>query len=108
MEKAKTVKDNRLLAIMATVLLALLMISQLSLASSYSNSSFLYDGSYKDSLDDNDQDSNAVTEFNPDFIHASYDYEQNIVSSWSYSDLSIAYIEKQIQSYSIRAPPLFS
>ncbi|GJM05985.1 MAG: hypothetical protein DHS20C09_19810 [marine bacterium B5-7] len=108
MEKTKTVKDNRLVTILATVLLALMLISQLSQASDYSKAPFLIDSNYSDSLGADDLKANNVNKYTPDLLCASSEHKQNIVYSFSGHGQVVAYIKKQIHYYSIRSPPLFS
>ncbi len=110
METAETVKGNHSSAIMASLLLALLLISQLSLASESSNYRNLLDSDNYGSLEKNvdyDLDSN-VNDYSPDLIINSFDEKQSTVIISSTNDVVPVFIKSPFYSYSIRSPPCFS
>ena len=102
-EKAEKVKDNKLLAVMTTVLVALLLISQLSLASGNINSRYILDTNFN-ALEIDESETNDVDVYTPDFLHAIQDQELYIVLQRSDYDLSLVYVEHYIHSGSIRSP----
>jgi len=92
---------------MMTVLVTLLLISQLSLASGSVNPKFILDTSY-DALEIDEPENNDVDIYTPDFLHAIQDQELYIVLQRPNYDLSIVYFEHYIHSGSIRSPPFVS
>ena len=108
MERTEVVKDKRQLALMITTLVALLLISQLSLASGRSETRFLLDNNYYSSLEAFDLESNNPNHFTPDFINVNSEQKQNNVFAWLIYRLIPISIENQSRSGSIRSPPLFA
>lgn len=105
MKKTDVIKDNRSLAVTTTVLVAILLISQLSLASS--NIRFVPDSNY-DSLKVSDaENDNDFISSTPDFETFSTKHENTLVPQYASTDLPPIYIENQSTSYSIRSPPFF-
>lgn len=102
-EKAK---DNRFAAVMTTALFAMLMISQLALASEKTKTSYILDNNYgsleSNTLQGND---NNIDIFTPDFLHAVTVLEQQIPSFWADYDSSVEYVENHSIPYLIRGPP---
>lgn len=100
------VKDERQLAVMITTLVALLLISQLSLASERSNSRFFIDSNFFASLETVDLESNNTHHFTPEFLYINSEQKQYTISSWSNYGLTLIYIENHSRTGSIRSPPL--
>lgn len=110
LEKVKTVKDNRLLAIMATVLLALMLISQLSLASDTSNNRILFDSDNYGSLEndvDNEPEKN-INGYTPGLILNLVNVKQSLISLSANQNQTLAYINNLYYSFPIRSPPYLS
>ncbi len=106
MEKTETAIEHRQLAIMTTTLVALLLVSQLSLASGRSDARFLLDSNYYDSLETVDLESNNNKHFTPDFIQYNSEQKQNNIFACSSHGLTPIYVENHTHSASIRSPPL--
>lgn len=105
MKKTETVKDERTLAVMTTTLVALLLISQLSLASERSDSRFFLDSDYYSVLESDEPESNNTKVITPDFLHVNSVQKQNNISSWSEYGLTLVYVKNHTNSCSIRSPP---
>jgi hypothetical protein len=106
-EKTETILDKKQIAMMTTTFIALLLISQLSLASAYSDKQFLFDSNYYDSLETGDLESNNTDKFTPDLIQGYSDDEQEVIHSQSVYFLTISYANNTKHSGSIRSPPHF-
>lgn len=108
MGKTKTVKDNRLITMLTVGLLALVLTSQLSQASDYSAAPFLIDSDYCGAFGIGDLKANNVNKLTPDLLCTNSEHEQNIACALSNYGRVVVYTKKQIHSYSIRSPPIFS
>jgi hypothetical protein len=107
-EKTEATLDKRQIAMMTTTFVALLLISQLSMASDYSNSQFLLDSNFYDSLETGDLESNSTDRYTPDFVSICYNDIKVTSSLFPVHLLSISYNNNAKLPNSIRAPPLFS
>jgi len=94
---------------MTTGLVALLLISQMSLASGNTSSRFTFDHNYSSlEIDNPEADNNDVSIFTPDFLHVSSEKSQKVIPHWPDYDSSVVHVRNVTFSYSIRAPPLVS
>ena len=109
LEIAEKAKDNRLMAVMTTVLVALLLISQLSLASENAKPRYILDDNYGSlKVNDTDGNENDINIFPPDFLHITSEQEQQAAPLWPDYDSSVVHVENQSFPYPIRAPPQIS
>ena len=106
MNKTDAIIDNRSLAATTTILVAMLLISQLSLASS--NTKYSSDSNFEYlnvSAPDNDD---KLRSSSPDIESIGAKRESVTISQHVDNQLSTIYIENLTASYSIRSPPLFA
>ncbi len=105
-EKAVTLEDKRMLAIMSSVLFAMLLISQLSSASDNINS-FTFDTSYS-SLETDISESNHTNVVTPDFLFSISEHAQILPLLRPALETESGYIDEHTPTYFIRAPPSYS
>ncbi len=97
-------EGNKLIAVMTTVLVVLLLISQLSLASGNINSRFFLDAGFG-SLQVDEPESNAINVSTPDIIHIVSEHILPLVYHRCSYEASIKFFKNNYQNYSIRSPP---
>ena len=102
-------RENRFFTVMTAIFVVLLLISQLSLSSTYTNAIYALDVS-NDSFEIEELEINDSDDYNDFYVHDFILQEQaRSLSSKPFSlHLTLIYIVDYLHSGSIRSPPLFT